>query len=98
MLFYLLVDIYIILIIKMEARDRHDSIVNWAHSLSQHAAKLFSIPKHGDLSTPTGDDWRIPPLSLDVTIADPTSITYLNRLEDFPGGACRYQRQREVKE
>ena len=73
----------------LEVKDRHDAIVHEVHSLSQHAAKSFSFPKYCDLRTPTGDDGRTPdglirglnikPLYLDVTIADPTSITYLNR-------------------
>ena len=57
--------------------------------LNVRAAKSFSFHKCGDLRTPTGDDGRTPdclirglnlkPLYLHVTIADPTSITYLNR-------------------
>ena len=71
-----------------EVKDRRDAIVHEVHSLSQHAAKSFSFPKYGDLRTPTGDDGRTPdgffrvnmkPLYLDVTIANPTSISNLNR-------------------
>ena len=56
----------------------------WMISLSglQHAAKSFSFPKYGDLRTPTGGLIRglnIKPLNIDVTIANPTFITYLNR-------------------
>ena len=66
------------------------SIVQDVHTLSLHAAKSFSFPKHGDLRCPTGDDGRTPdgliirglnskPLYLDVTIAIPTLSTYLNK-------------------
>ena len=56
----------------------------WMLSLSglQHAAKSFSFPKYGDLRTPTGGLIRglnIKPLNIDVTIANPTFITYSNR-------------------
>ena len=70
-------------------KDRHDAMVHVFGSLCQHAGKPFSIPKHGDLRTPTEDDGKTPdglirglnrkPLYFDVTIANPTSITYLNR-------------------
>ena len=77
----------VILTSYIKSKDRHDAIVQEVHSLSQHAAKSFSFPKYGDLRTPTGDDGRTPdglirgltikPLYLDVTIGNPTSITYI---------------------
>ena len=72
-----------------EVKDQHDAIVHEVHSLPQYAAKSFSLPKRGNLRTSTGDDGRTPddlvrrlnikPHYLDVTIANPTSTTYLNR-------------------
>ena len=64
-----------------EVKDRHDAIVHEVHSLSQHAAKSFSFPKCDDLRTPDGliRGLNIKPLYLDVTIANPTSITYFGR-------------------
>ena len=56
--------------------------------ISQHTAQSFSFPRHGDLRTSTGNNGRTPdslirglngkPLYLDVTIANPTSVTYVN--------------------
>ena len=37
-----------------------DAIVHEVHSLSQHAVKSFSYPRHGDLRIPTGNDGRSP--------------------------------------
>ena len=59
-------------------------MVHEIHSLFQQAAKSISIPKYGDLRTPTGPDdlirgLNIKPHYLDVTIANPTPITYFNR-------------------
>ena len=53
-----------------EVKDRHDAIVHEVRSLSQHAAKTSDGPIRR---------LNIKSLHLDVTIANPTPITYLNR-------------------
>ena len=47
-------------LLSAEVKDRHNANVHEVHSLSQHAAKLFSFPKHGGLRYPTAEDGRTP--------------------------------------